>query len=458
MILNLNNFDVKNNVDESLTFPKSSFKKFAQNADAYFQAVDSGLNKINPNDAIDVLSALVAFKGYFVNESKWEQLTLHLLNTLQKGIQKSIYDKIASFEGMTHVAYTINDLVSVAPKLKPFHENINQILLENLDAHLQRADQDKYYTKGNFEVIEGLSGPLSYLLQYENDNQSRTSNETYDMINRIVNVFIRRSKDTTILRQRVPGWIYFPSKSEMKYTPIDFKNGVINYGLSHGIAAPLVTLSMAYNSETAESRIPRTTAGSAENLINVINALIREFMSAYYYVENITYWPSRVSIEQYIETHEKHRNPTPMSWCYGSVSILRSLYVASTLTSNSEVKQFALKELVKIAEMPLANYRLQQMIVCHGFAGTAAILNAMHVDTDLEQFQRKALEMIEVCATMSIDSFFEHENRITREKHSFRQASLHSHLEGYNGVIQSTLSILKCVPNGNNKRLLISIR
>ena len=75
-----------------------------------------------------------------------------------------------------------------------------------------------------------------------------------------------------------------------------------------------------------------------------------------------------------------------MSWCYGSIGILRAIYLASINMSNEASKTFALNELIKIAKMESSDYLLSMPIICHGFAGTVSIMTEMFVDTKNDVF------------------------------------------------------------------------
>ena len=425
--------------NSKVSLSQQSFEMFVQNTCDYFMTLKNDVSKISPNEAIDVISTLTVFRQYFENESEWEGLTLQALSILQNAVKRSMFDKIASFGGMTHVAFVTHDLALTAPKVKPFHEGINKILLYNLTEYLKTSDENEFYTNGNYEVIKGLSGPLSYFL-YANDDP-----RVHEMANRIIDIFIKRSKEIMLLEHRIPGWHYYPSAIEESFMTDKAKNGVINYGLSHGMAAPLVALSLAYKKGVRK-----------DGLVEAVEGLISEYINASYYANDIAYWPGRITFEQYVGLDEMPHEPSQMSWCYGSVGILRSLYLSGVLMSNSKVEQFAVDEFIKIAKMSLSDYRLGQMIVCHGYIGTAAILNAMYLDTGHVQFLDKTIEMIEAGAIFNIERFFENERTIAQARNEPSRASLHNHLEGYNGILQTMLSILTGTVNGNEKRLLIA--
>ena len=224
----------------------------------------------------------------------------------------------------------------------------------------------------------------------------------------------------------------------------DAPNGCINYGLSHGMAGPLFVLSLAHKKGLRK-----------DGLEGAIEGLFDEFMKSSYHVDNIAYWPRRISFEQYAGLEDMQKTPGQMSWCYGSPGILRVLYTSSILMGRDDVAKFALDEFLKIAELDLANYALGQAIVCHGLVGTAAVLNLMYLETGKTAFLDKSSEMINMCSVIDINSYFELEKQRAQEINSQSRASLHNHLEGYSGILQTILSIIRSRPTGNDRRLLI---
>jgi len=420
--------------------PDETLDNFVKNAGEYFTALDRDISKINPIDAIDIIPAMAAFAEYFECESRWQQLTLHALDVLRKGISRSLIHEFASFSGMSHVGFAINDLANKFPKAQPFLQGINKILCNNLLKYMKKSDTVEFMTAANYEVILGLSGPLSYLLSINEKNEQIT-----DLIEQIVNAFIRRSKDTTLLGQQMTGWHYYPSKVEKAYMTEDAPNGIVNYGLSHGMAGPLVTLALAHKKGLR-----------LNGLKGAINGLVAEFMRGLYHDEdNTVQWPGRITAEQYLGLEPKQQVPRQQSWCYGSVGILRSLYIVGVVMGDRQTEKFAIDEMVKIAEMPLEKYMLSQPIVCHGLAGTAAILDIMYQDTGRREFLTKVTEMVEVSATYSTEIFLESEKKIANARSISSRATLHEHLEGYNGIVQTIFSILKGRPTGHEKRLLM---
>jgi len=421
----------------SIELQSDSINNYLQNVGEYFSALENDISTIKPKETMDVISVLVGFKEYFRSETEWERLTLRSLDVLAKGINKSFFNDTAIFYGMTHVAYSVYALSSKVPKIKPFLQGINNTLLDKLADYLKAADKKEFNTIGNYEAIKGLSGPFRYLLDNSGDKKMD------EMIKRLIDVFIKRSQDITILDHRVTGWHYYPSAVEKMFMDVEMPNGCVNYGVSHGMGGPLAVLPMAYYK-----------GFKADGLKDAIYGLIAEYMSAVYYIDDIAYWPGRISAEQYLGLDEMPKQPGAMSWCYGSVGILRALYIAGVFMSDDKVKQFAIDELIKIAKLDLSSYSLFQPIVCHGYIGTAAVLNLMYLDTKREEFLHKIVEMVEASAAFNIEGFFENAQQVANN-YDTNPATMHEHLEGFNGIINSTLSIIKGISSENDKRLLM---
>ena len=129
--------------------------------------------------------------------------------------------------------------------------------------------------------------------------------------------------------------------------------------------------------------------------------------------------------------------------------------MSGILLADEKAEQFALNELIKIAEMDLEAYKLSQPIVCHGDIGTAAILNLMYLDTNRTEFLQRTIRMVESGMSFNIERFIENEKHVANIRKATLRLSLNNHLEGYVGIIQTILSIIKGIPTENEKRLLM---
>lgn len=148
------------------------------------------------------------------------------------------------------------------------------------------------------------------------------------------------------------------------------------------MGGPLVALSLAYKSDIR-----------SDGILETIEEIISEYRKSAYYVNDIIYWPGRVTLEQYIGQSEIEHIPNRMSWCYGSIGILRAMYIASVSISDKENEQFILNEFIKIAKMNLSDYLISSPIVCHGYVGAAAVMKEMFNDINKPEFLERAIEL-----------------------------------------------------------------
>lgn len=64
--------------------------------------------------------------------------------------------------------------------------------------------------------------------------------------------------------------------------------------------------------------------------------------------------------------------------------------------------------------------------------------------------------MVVKCIPYDINRFLKAERHKKNEKNIQARDDLHTHLEGYNGILQTILAIITTSPNENDKRLLNS--
>ena len=403
----------------------------------YLTLLATNVQQIHAEEALNAISALISFKDYFLAEEEWNKLVIQLLQIVREGMYHASFHQFAIFSGISHVAYVARCLAQRVSGLEHFVHSIDQILVENISQFLKTMPTDDIDTLGTYEVIRGMSGPLRYLLDFSDELTNTIKKE-------LISALIRRSKPKLIAGHKIIGWHYYPSKAESAFMVEKAPNGVINYGLSHGMAGPLVVLSLAYKDGIR-----------VDGLEEAIDGILSEYLKGVYYIKDIAYWPNRIKLEQYIGQESIEREARQMSWCYGSVGILRSLYLAGVYTARAEIKKFAYEHLVRIASMKIDDYMLELPIVCHGFAGTAAIFDLMYRDTKEEVFLSRAIEMIEMYSKISIKQHLEMGEFLAQLRHLPSRAFLHDYLEGYSGILQTTQSIINRVPNGNEKRLLI---
>ena len=252
----------------------------------------------------------------------------------------------------------------------------NSLLLEN------KIDS-KSISMRDYDSILGLSGILRYLLL--------TDSELYrESIQKVVDALIYLSQYSTDKQEAVPNWHIqkdnvFPFEERESY-----RSGMINFGLSHGIAGPLAVLSVA-----------KLQGINRPGLAEAIGRLIEFFLCfVQEQPDGEVYWPSAITGEEYLKPALSISPHKRLSWCYGSLSILRSLFLASKAVSNEKIQIWAVNKAIRFTKMPLEKYLFESPTICHGYSGALILFESFYRDTHetafldaIERLQRKICSM-----------------------------------------------------------------
>lgn len=252
----------------------------------------------------------------------------------------------------------------------------NSLLLEN------KIDS-KSISMRDYDSILGLSGILRYLLL--------TDSELYrESIQKVVDALIYLSQYSTDKQEAVPNWHIqkdnvFPYEERESY-----RSGMINFGLSHGIAGPLAVLSVA-----------KLQGINRPGLAEAIGRLIEFFLCfVQEQPDGEVYWPSAITGEEYLKPALSISPHKRLSWCYGSLSILRSLFLASKAVSNEKIQIWAVNKAIRFTKMSLEKYLFESPTICHGYSGALILFESFYRDTHetafldaIERLQRKICSM-----------------------------------------------------------------
>lgn len=113
------------------------------------------------------------------------------------------------------------------------------------------------------------------------------------------------------------------------------------------------------------------------------------------------YWPSSLTGDDYI--HLNNLSPVVhlrLSWCYGAVAILHSLYLAAQALENQELVFWTLEKAKIFSKTSLEYTQLSSPTICHGYAGLLLTFEAFYRDTNdnvfsnmIETLQSKLLAL-----------------------------------------------------------------
>lgn len=281
--------------------------------------------------------------------------------------------RLSLFDGLTDYALSILQLNKKFGK----YANLNASLTHTISVLAHARTQlmvEKIHTQSltifDYDCISGLSGVVPYLLHCKDEECIESAQE----IVKALCLFSELSPNDTRL---IPNFCILPDHLFQEHEKESYPGGMINLGLSHGITGPLSALSIA--------------AKRGLNIPGVEDAIFRLsnfLMNNYVYDEKwLPYWASGISLNDYLNhLHGNPFNNKRLSWCYGSLSILKVLQQASSVLNNNELHVWAYKKMQDFSKEPLDTYGFISPTICHGFAGALLIYQAAYNNNNLEAY------------------------------------------------------------------------
>lgn len=236
----------------------------------------------------------------------------------------------------------------------------------------------------DYDCILGITGTLRYLLMFD----TKMYNEAIiDAIESLITLSGQSYRDGILLPN-------FHVKNE-NVVPLEdrgkFPTGMINFGMAHGMTAALSVLS-----------ISKKMGISLKGQEKAIKQICDIYMQSYAEMpDGRVYWPSSLTGDDYI--HLSNLSPVVhlrLSWCYGAVAILHSLYLAAQALENQELVFWTLEKAKIFSKTSLEYTQLSSPTICHGYAGLLLTFEAFYRDTNdnvfsnmIETLQSKLLAL-----------------------------------------------------------------
>ncbi len=419
------NFEFDNGFPHASGISDELYIHYHDLINSFLTKIEKDIQLAGPNEIIEILSVLFNLKDFLSTEN-WINYTYRVLGNMRTQIYSGKYSVLSAFGGMTNILFSVDEFSTKNLGLKNFCRKLGDVQSQQISEILKLYSSPEQLIYNHFELMTGISGPLRYWLDVEDER-------AFELSTKMTKFLLRNSMYKMINGYKVPGWHYYPSAYEARYMNVPALNGCINYSVSHGMGGPLLTLSYAY---WKGIRI--------EGLLEAIRSLIHEYKDSFYRVNNVVYWPGRITFEQYINKENLPHISNRMSWCYGSIGILRILYLSALYIEDHVLKEWAMRELINIAEVETEDYQIDSPIVCHGYAGVAAIMNEMYRDTQNLTFREKTYSLLDIITNNLLDS------------ETSKNLKRYNYLEGYSGVLQTVMSILCNKPSSSMKRMLIT--
>lgn len=362
------------------------------------------------------------------NERKYSVRTDRYINFMIKQMRSYGVLSDSLFSGVSGIGISLLHLVKKHPEyhylLISFNKYIKYYTLnriENLEI--------KNISPTDYDIIEGVSGVLVYLL-----SQEQVKNDY--IINRIINFLSELSLKNSTLTG-----FYVVSKNQMSKTEAKlYPLGCLNFGLAHGLAGVGVILSYS-----------KLKGYSNEKSIVAIKKIIMLYEK--YELKNYM-WKEGLSDIELNKTEKSNLQYEFIrdAWCYGSPGI-SLLYLYSSLALEDKKLKSKACNILK-ASIRRSN-GLEQSILCHGFSGVIEIClffkkiyKTNDFDDYIKSLKEKLISDFKEDLTYGFNTTAEFENIKTRDNLGY--------LDGIIGILLTIIELnnLKVTTNWKKPLLL----
>jgi hypothetical protein len=227
--------------------------------------------------------------------------------------------------------------------------------LDQAHARIDRGDRPAL---AEFDLIRGLTGLGAYHLRHHPHDDS-----TRDVLSYLV----RLTEPLPGHTDGLPGW--WTDVAPNGAPSLDFPGGHGNFGMSHGIAAPLALLAIALRRGV---------------VVDGHTAAIRRIFG---WLDNWQqddpagpWWPGYVTIEHADRGHVGGSSRQRPSWCYGTPGLARAQQLAGLATGDAARQRTAETAVLGCLRDPAQLDRISDSGLCHGMAGVFQVAWRMAAD------------------------------------------------------------------------------
>lgn len=376
----------------------------------YFNQIEQDIKneKFSFFDALYCNMVLSESYEFIENKNTANELIHYNMLIIKEEIEsKNLIGGLSLFGGLSEVALTVYSINKNTGLYKNFLDKINILLLKKLELFIKniKLNGARAY---DLDVISGICGITSYILLLD---------DYKDLTKELLEIIILSFNNNTKLSWK------------------NNETNTINLTLAHGIAGALVILSKAYKKGIYIN-------GQLE-AINYIIKVYEKYIKVY---DKHVYWPGEVLINYYYnESNDCIANRD--GWCSGSISIARSLMIASEAINNKKLLNIAINIIKIRANDKIYNYNLISPSLCHGYSSILSILNIVdrfYSDSNIKIELKKIKEIIESMFDENTKyGFYDIEVIYYEDRYITIKNDNIIFLKGATGIILSLLSLYK---------------
>ncbi|MEG1311710.1 MAG: lanthionine synthetase C family protein [Romboutsia sp.] len=399
----------------------------------YYMSLKKNVESMNFEELIPALLALGEGYQFFVDKNEWNVIVNSLMIKIRNEIyQNKMEGSLSLYGGLSDIGFSVLSISKNTDIYNKFLESLNDLICCNIDYYLDYLYNNfENLSMPHYDTVKGAAGLLRYLIEFN-------SEVVEEKCKKLLEYLVFLTKDREIFENIfVPGW-YIKQKNHFDVDKNMYPNGSVNMGISHGIAGPLVALSLAYEKGIV-----------VDGQLEAINKITYEYEKMVVYThDGYPYWASMLSIDDYIKENWKVALLNKrMSWCYGSIGVLMALKIGFRCTNNYKKTLSVNEELQMVLQMQRNEYCLDSACLCHGYSGILMALMCQYresPDTNMKSiinlYLRLILEYYDETATYG---FYEIEKYYCDGKLVNKQQDSNGLLTGATGIILSIISVFK---------------
>ncbi|WDV47623.1 hypothetical protein PV797_08040 [Clostridiaceae bacterium M8S5] len=367
---------------------------------------------LNPKYYNDIL--LLISEGFFMIEDKvkFEKIGYDICKAIKYNLENSMVNKdhIGMISGLGYTCFAVRRYNKSTGNLENFSKSLNKVLLEFAISKAKSFMEGNYQTTmTDYDIILGLSGCLYYLLDLPWEDEEKE--DLKYLAKYLINLTNDYSyKGNSVMRYHITREKQFRDDEKER-----FKNGNLNFGLSHGMIGPLIALSKF-------SKLGYDVEGLDES----INKLFSVYEQFKVYIDNIAYWPGQLPLEVYLTGRcSETLGYKISSWCYGNISIARGLQKVAHNMGWPDKEKLYKNDLINILNQPLDKFYLKSPAVCHGYSSILSLRTFSYIsDKD-----KRYIKNIEENMNKILEVFKENNEYINEHKEVLEDKD--NNIEGY---------------------------
>lgn len=298
-------------------------------------------------------------------ETRQEHLIHRFVLKIKEIVEAHGLKSLSLFSGVTGICFSMQQASLGGTRYQSMIKSLQEFLFNNIETVYftplrEDIKQGRSSASTLHDVVQGLSGIGRYALENLSDPRF------YELAEKIIVHLIARIQPFLLNGYKIPGWylsendpIHLGSQGPIRLN--------FNLGLAHGVTGILALFSLA--------SLKGLEVNGQLEAIRLIADWIR---SKSFVKDGVTQWSDAVTWEEEVgkipQRKEARRRP---AWCYGSLGISRSLFLAAKALGDQELRSFALTAFRQIFSGKQTDWEIVSPSLCHGMAGFLLITHEM---------------------------------------------------------------------------------